>query len=48
VCARLDQGSCADADAHLLVVAVSTGEIVQRLEYDPWGRVTMNTNPRYL
>lgn len=30
-----------------LVVNASTGAVVQRLEYDPWGRVELNTNPGF-
>lgn len=30
-----------------LVVNTSTGEVVQRLDYDPWGKVERNTNPGF-
>lgn len=30
-----------------MVIDVATGEIVQRMDYDVWGRVTMDTNPGF-
>jgi RHS repeat-associated protein len=30
-----------------LVVSTATGTVVQRLAYDPWGRVTSDTNPAF-
>ena len=30
-----------------MVIDVATGEIVQRMDYDVWGRVTLDTNPGF-
>ena len=30
-----------------LVIDTATGDIAQRLDYDPWGRITLDTNPGF-